>query len=356
MIIGQTAIIEFITPSLATGAAAAPDALPTALLRRNGSVLVAASVTVTNLGTGKYSASVLFDGAHGWAVGDSYCIEATWAMSGTSGIVATLAQGLIESDLAAVLTAIQGAGWSTESLKAIYDAVVARLAAAAYTAPDNAGISTLLSRLTSGRASGLDNLDALISSRLATSGYTAPDNAGIAAIKAKTDQLTFVGSDVKATLDGEEVNVNAGSAQEIWEYPSRTLTSNANVVFVGPVALSGDVEIIRGDSYLAADGRALEWQTTDAATWPALSGASIKFTVRSGVQVICSVAGSVVTATGANKKVRAELPATVTASLETPPNGPARYQFDVQATLGSGSEITLVRGQITIHPDATRGA
>lgn len=37
----------------------------------------------------------------------------------------------------------------------------------------------------------LDNLDAAVSSRLATAAYTAPDNAGITAIKAKTDGLTF---------------------------------------------------------------------------------------------------------------------------------------------------------------------
>lgn len=42
---------------------------------------------------------------------------------------------------------------------------------------------------------------------LAASAYTPPDNAGIAAIKAKTDNLSFSGTDVKATLDGEKVTV-----------------------------------------------------------------------------------------------------------------------------------------------------
>ena len=51
-------------------------------------------------------------------------------------------------------------------------------------------------------------LDASVSSRLAASAYEAPDNASIAAIKAQTDQLSFVGSDVKATLDGETVVVS----------------------------------------------------------------------------------------------------------------------------------------------------
>jgi len=37
--------------------------------------------------------------------------------------------------------------------------------------------------------------------------YTAPDNTSISAIKAKTDLLSFTGTDVKATLDGETVVV-----------------------------------------------------------------------------------------------------------------------------------------------------
>lgn len=51
--------------------------------------------------------------------------------------------------------------------------------------------TTLLSRLSAGRATNLDNLDATVSSRLASAGYTAPDNASITAVKAKTDSLAF---------------------------------------------------------------------------------------------------------------------------------------------------------------------
>jgi hypothetical protein len=39
----------------------------------------------------------------------------------------------------------------------------------------------------------------------------APDNAGIAAIQAQTDLLTFTGTDVKATLDGETVALTDAS-------------------------------------------------------------------------------------------------------------------------------------------------
>jgi hypothetical protein len=99
-------------------------------------------------------------------------------------------------------------------------AVSTRLAAAAYTAPDNSDIAAIKAKtdnlpaspastgdVTSAEAtlaadialiptnpllatdSRLNHLDADISTRLPTSGYTAPDNADIAAIKAKTDNL-----------------------------------------------------------------------------------------------------------------------------------------------------------------------
>ena len=55
--------------------------------------------------------------------------------------------------------------------------------------------------------STLDDLAAHVSTRLAASSYIAPDNASIAAIKSQTDKLSFVGSDVKATLDNEQVTV-----------------------------------------------------------------------------------------------------------------------------------------------------
>lgn len=63
---------------------------------------------------------------------------------------------------------------------------------------DSSGVTTLLSRLTAGRATNLDNLDAAVSTRLATAGYTAPDNATIAAIAGFVD--TEVGA-IKTVTD-----------------------------------------------------------------------------------------------------------------------------------------------------------
>jgi len=180
MLIGDTLIAEFLTVNPNTGAGLNADSLPIGLLRKNGTTVGGATVTVTALSLGRYTASVYIDAAHGWAVGDSYSLEIESTVQGVSNIFNTAAQGFIEEDIVtsvdALLTAIKGAGWTNETLKGIYDH---------------------------------------ISTRLATAGYTAPDNTGIAAIQAITDAINFVAGDVVATLDGEQVDIDAGSSSEI---------------------------------------------------------------------------------------------------------------------------------------------
>jgi hypothetical protein len=82
-----------------------------------------------------------------------------------------------------------------------------RLPTLTYTAPDNTGIGTLLTRLSALRAGYLDTIPNL----LLASAYTAPDNASIGVIKGQTDKLNFTGTDVKATLDGEPVTPADGA-------------------------------------------------------------------------------------------------------------------------------------------------
>lgn len=65
---------------------------------------------------------------------------------GDSDTLETLSDQVDAAALEATLTAMQGAGWSTETLKAIYDQVVLRLLASAYTTPPTVGqIDTQLS-------------------------------------------------------------------------------------------------------------------------------------------------------------------------------------------------------------------
>lgn len=70
-------------------------------------------------------------------------------------------------------------GAAGAGLTALGDTRLANLDAAVstrstYAGADTAGTTTLLGRLTTGRATNLDNLDAAVSTRLATAGYTTP--------------------------------------------------------------------------------------------------------------------------------------------------------------------------------------
>ena len=118
----------------------------------------------------------------------------------------------------------------------------------------------------------------------------------------------------------------------------------AAITVTSPVAGSGTVSIVRGDDYLAADGRALDW-TDSGGTWPTLTDATITLTIKGN---LLTKTGSVVTATGDGKKVRVALTNSDTSSL---PIG--TWDYDVQATLSSGAVVTLVRSTFTVAEDYT---
>ncbi len=114
-------------------------------------------------------------------------------------------------------------------------------------------LDTLVSRLTAQRALNLDNLDASISSRLATSGYATPDNSGIAAIKAKTDQLNFTGSNVQAVasvdLSPVQTVVDAIKTQtDLMQFDGNNILSRVQVNYdkTGYSLADGSIAIMRG--------------------------------------------------------------------------------------------------------------
>lgn len=89
-------------------------------------------------------------------------------------------------------------------------------------AADSSGVTTLLSRLTSTRATGLDNLDATVSSRLATSGYTAPLDAG-----ATRSALGLASANLDTQLAAIPTTAAPSAAtvtSAVWAAASRTIT------------------------------------------------------------------------------------------------------------------------------------
>lgn len=135
-------------------------------------------------------------------------------------------------------------------------------------------------------------------------------------------------------------------------------TGSVTIVSSAPVSQDGFITIFQGDDYLAADNRALDWTTSDATTWPdLLPGTTIAFAAIKANQNeaagsdLLAATGSIIVATGANKKVRFEFTHTETAALAPGKHG---YRYDIEATLaGSGNKITLATGTMTVREDQT---
>ena len=223
----------------------------------------------------------------------------------------------------------------------------------------------------------LKNLDAAISTRLATASYTtAPDSTAIQAASAAA--LTAYDAATAADVAGISVPSAATVADAVWDealaghatagsagaalsaaggaadpllnpvpgsYASGTAgyvlgaINPANVTITSPVATDGTaINLVRGDDYANADGRAL---TFTGATWPTLTSGTVALKVATGA-TITTYSGTV---TGA-QACRVELTDTQTAAL-----APGIYNYDLEATLAGGSVVTLVQGSLRVAAD-----
>lgn len=116
------------------------------------------------------------------------------------------------------------------------------------------------------------------------------------------------------------------------------------VTIIGPVLIGGDVEIVRGDDYKAADARALEWTS---ASWPDLTSATVTFTAKYSDEIVAvSKAGSVVTPSGTGKRIRVELLRSETENFLT-----GNHDFDIRAVLSNGDDVTLVKANMSVLAD-----
>lgn len=87
------------------------------------------------------------------------------------------------------------------ALKAAYSNLDAAISTrSTYAGADTSGTTTLLSRLTSGRAGNLDNLDAAVSTRLATGSYTAAPSASAIATEVLDTQMAETSVSVRKAL------------------------------------------------------------------------------------------------------------------------------------------------------------
>lgn len=241
---------------------------------------------------------------------------------------------------AAASTALTNATWTDAKAGYLDAAVTSRLASAGYTVPPTAAA----------------NAGAVWNEALA--GHAAPGSAGLALSSAgggstPADIADAVWDEAlaghaAAGSSGAALSAAGGAADPLLNlvpgaYASGTAgaalgrIASAQVVVSSPVANTGVITVYRGDDYAAADGRSIDI-TDSGGTWPDLAGATVMFKAGTLTRAM-----TVVTPTGAGKKIRLELTAVETLALAM-----ATYNYQADAVLTNGHTVTLVDSNLIV--------
>jgi hypothetical protein len=218
-----------------SGALKDADTLPVGVLRRNGVTLAGAAVTITRVGTGAYTWSVLLDENDGWTAGDTAIVEISGAV-GTiemaQSISAVIGEALVQ---ASAYTAERAA--LLDNLARLDVAVSSRLAAADYAAPDNAGIAAAkaAAEATNARLPTNPAQEETVSSRLAAADYVTPPtvaqvreeldahSTSLATLMTRLSAERAALLDTLARLDVLDAPIS-GIPAAVWSHAQRTLT------------------------------------------------------------------------------------------------------------------------------------
>jgi len=156
----DTVYFHFGTSSPTTGAATNADATPTVTIEEDGSAM-GYSPTPANVAVGLYRVAIVASAANGFEAGRRYSVYAVAAVGNITG-----RDGIAEFEVVA-------RGQDDLAMEA------------------GGNIATIMGKTNALPSDPADEslLEAAIGTRLAASAYTAPDNSGITAIKGKTDNL-----------------------------------------------------------------------------------------------------------------------------------------------------------------------
>ena len=225
---------------------------------------------------------------------------------------------------------IAAASFAANALDAVWSTAARTLTSIS----DSAGVTTLLGRLTSGRAENLDLLDAAISS---ISVDLSPVLEAIAGIPAAVWNYATASAGAVSTFGGKLLDA----------LDTLLTRTSGGVTVVAPVnALTGSLEVIRGDDYTLTSGRPLPtWSSADWTPYDLSTATAIQF--RAQPATGGTVFTKAVTALS-DTEVRLELTDTETAAFAVGKNS---YLFDIQASLLTGDIVTLVRGYMSVVRD-----
>jgi hypothetical protein len=283
------------------------------------------------------------------------------AMTLTAGTITSIQSGLATS---AVLAGVKTKTDNLPSDPASNTVVNTRLAAADYTAPDNANIAAAASSAATA---------ATQATAAASSAATAATQATTAATKATAMDLVTTKLDTLLVADGVVYQFTANALENAPEVGSDVLdalgeitdrldaisaktaliTGAGQVTVVSAVSLTGEsLVLVWGDEYTVASENALVWEDAGD-TWPTWIGSAVvTLTIRNAFtdELLTASTGTVIT-TGAHTQVRFPLTSTATRSL---PLGLDACKFDLVAASLAGAERTLVRGLVEVLERQTR--
>ena len=230
-------------------------------------------------------------------------------------------------------------------------------------------VATLLLRLTVARAGYLDELAAAnipadidtLLTRLSVirAGYL--DELGPTNIPADIDILLARLTVLRAEYLDELAAANIPS--DIDDILAKTnLITTGQILVSSPVAADGDVTIVQGDDYLAANGTALEF-TSETWTSPDLTSATAKLrfitkeNYDAGVQAAALEVDADITWAGSGNDAifSVDLTAAQTTALSspTPPSDKYSYVYQLQVTTSAGKKITVALGSVYVKQEIT---
>lgn len=178
----------------------------------------------------------------------------------------------------------------------------------------------------------------------APSGGGGGGNVTVAGYASGQDPATLVldvlasGHNLASSI-GADINAIPGLASQLTAIQAKL--GAASVTVSSPVARSGAVSLIRGDSYYQADGRGLAFADSGG-TWPNLTGASVTLSFVASGSVLLAAPAVVDVAGGSSQAVHVDLSAAQTSAL------PNACGCQLTAVLSSGHTATLSRGSVTV--------
>jgi len=290
------------------------------------------------------------------------------------GAVASVAAGVTLADDAITAAKIAAGAITASEAPALANLDAAVSSRSTYAGGDTAGTATLLARIIGTLAAGTHSpqsgdaygrltgtVEPLVSGVAAAVWAHATGIAvalAVTAVSIRAAVWDAVAASYNAALSMGGLLHSTGAAGDPLintvpgAYASGTAGSalghigSGQITTVSTVAQWGDIEEIEaGADYNATDSLAFDW-TDASAAWPTLTAATVTWSATAPNGLTASLTGSVVTATGASKKVRLELTAAQTTALAAQYVGV--WSFLVWATLSSGRVVPLVSGSVPV--------